>query len=446
MSIDLDLPASRTAAAMATVQAGLDELAHVLHAGGVRDLCHADLVDLVGSARRAQARLESAVLVAAGEVDAVGSHVHEGALTTAAWLRMHTRATPGEAGAMARTSRVLRSGALPGVAAALASGDISARHAQVIATGVEGAPAGAVELIEAEAVEVAEEADVRAVSALMRRFRHALDSESADAAAMRRWERRGLTLVAMLDGTMAIRGTADEASGAMLATAVDTIAPLEPGDSRSAAQRRLDGLTEICRRFLADPDAPRRGGGGRPHLIVTIDQAGLLGDAAAGREGPADDADHADDAGGSPGGTLGWVGPITASTAQRIGCDATYTIVGIGPDGEVVEAGMTHRYFRIAQRRAMVARDGDRCVWPWCDRPVAWSDGHHIVPVAAGGPTTVANGALPCEGHHVMCHEGGWRLERLPDGRYRATHRDGRTLGPESHPPGHSRPPPHQRE
>jgi hypothetical protein len=167
---------------------------------------------------------------------------------------------------------VLRSGALPRVAAALASGDISARHAQVIATGVEGAPAGAVELIEAEVVDVAAEADVRSVSSLMRRFQHALDPESADAAAMRRWERRGLTLAPMLDGAMDIRGTADETSGAVLATAVDTIAPLEPGDARSGAQRRLDGLTEICRRFLADPDAPRRGGGGRPHLIVTIDQ------------------------------------------------------------------------------------------------------------------------------------------------------------------------------
>jgi hypothetical protein len=356
---------------------------------------------------------------------------------------MHTRATPAEAGAMVRTSRVLRSGALPRVAAALASGDISARHAQVIATGVEGAPAGAVELIEAEVVDVAAEADVRSVSSLMRRFQHALDPESADAAAMRRWERRGLTLAPMLDGAMDIRGTADETSGAVLATAVDTIAPLEPGDARSGAQRRLDGLTEICRRFLADPDAPRRGGGGRPHLIVTIDQAGLLGDDAARGGAPRDDADHA---AGSPGGTLGWVGPITAGTAKRIGCDATYTIVGIGPDGEVLEAGTTHRYFRIAQRRAMVARDGDRCVWPWCDRPVAWSDGHHLVPVAAGGPTTVANGALPCEGHHVMCHEGGWRLERLADGRYRAIHRDGRTLGPEPHPPGHSRPPPHRQE
>jgi hypothetical protein len=119
------------------------------------------------------------------------------------------------------------------------------------------------------------------------------------------------------------------------------------------------------------------------------------------------------------------------------------TFVTIGPDGEVTEAGTSRRFFTPAQRRAIIARDGDCCGWPWCDRPVAWSDAHHLTPVDAGGPTTVANGALPCEAHHVYLHEGGWQLDRLPDGRYLAHHpATGRTHGPEPHPPGHNRPPP----
>ena len=90
----------------------------------------------------------------------------------------------------------------------------------------------------------------------------------------------------------------------------------------------------------------------------------------------------------------------------------------------------------------MIARDGDTCAAPFCDRPAAWSDGHHLTPVSQGGTTTIANGALPCEGHHVQLHEGHWTLERLPDGRYLLRHRDGRTLGPEPPRPGHHRPPP----
>ncbi len=91
----------------------------------------------------------------------------------------------------------------------------------------------------------------------------------------------------------------------------------------------------------------------------------------------------------------------------------------------------------------MIARDGDTCATPFCDRPSAWSDGHHLIPREHGGPTTIANGALPCEGHHLQLHEGHWVLERLPDGRYLMRHpQTGRTLGPEPPRPGHNRPPP----
>jgi hypothetical protein len=97
-------------------------------------------------------------------------------------------------------------------------------------------------------------------------------------------------------------------------------------------------------------------------------------------------------------------------------------------------------------RKAMIARDGDRCAVPFCDRPISWADGHHLHDWALGGPTSIHNGALPCAGHHTMCHEGGWALIRQPDGRYLFRHRDGKTIGPQPYPPGHNRPPPHRRE
>ena len=147
--------------------------------------------------------------------------------------------------------------------------------------------------------------------------------------------------------------------------------------------------------------------------------------------------------GGSPGGTLSWVGRIAGSTARRAGCDAQHTIVTLGPDGEIIEAGTARRFFTQAQRRAMIARDGDRCPIPYCDRPISWADAHHLVPVGRHGPTTVANGAIPCDGHHTLLHEGHWQLHRLTDGRYLMTHpTTGRTIGPEEHPPGHNRPTP----
>ena len=103
----------------------------------------------------------------------------------------------------------------------------------------------------------------------------------------------------------------------------------------------------------------------------------------------------------------------------------------------------TRRFFTHAQRRAIIARDGDRCPVPYCDRPISWADAHHLIPVGRNGPTTVANGAIPCDGHHTLLHEGHWQLHRLPDGRYLMTHPGtGRSIGPEEHPPGHNRPTP----
>lgn len=56
------------------------------------------------------------------------------------------------------------------------------------------------------------------------------------------------------------------------------------------------------------------------------------------------------------------------------------------------------------------------CVFPGCDRPPGWCDGHHIVHWADGGPTDLANLALLCNHHHKAIHEGGWTMARAPDG------------------------------
>ncbi len=432
-----------------TVHQAVDGLVETVAAGGVRDLSHDELTGLTAAVRREQARLDSVLMEAVGEVDARGSYALDGALTAGAWLRMTARLTPGEASATVRTARVLRSGALPQVRAALASGEVSGEHAKVIARAATDAPAGAVALIEPEALHAARTADVRATAAVIRAFAHALDPEAADQAALRRYERAGITLTPTLDGSMAFTGMADEVTGAVIATALDVAGPLVSGDTRTAARRRLDALADLARRYLADPAAPRRGGGGHAHLIVTCDETTLR----AGGSGENDTEAARPSAGDSPGarsagpgGTLSWIGRIAGSTARRAGCDSLATFVTLGPDGDVVEAGTQRRFFTAAQRRAIIARDGDRCFSPYCDRPISWADAHHLVPVEDGGPTTVDNGALPCDGHHVLLHEGRWKAIRLPDGRYQLYQPStGKTIGPEEHPPGHNRPPPHRR-
>jgi len=416
-------------AALANAECAVDDLVDAV-GEDLRFTAHDDLSAALVAVRTLRARLDCVSVTLVGEVDRRGSHVDDACLSAAAWVRMHTRSSPGEAAAAVRTARVLRSGALPGTEAAFRDGEIDLTHVRVIADGVSDAPHGAARLIEPEALEAARRSDPREVAGIMRMFRHALDPDASDAAALARHDRRGFWASPTLNGMVSGNFYADEVSGSVIMTAVDAASPLVAGDRRTAAQRRLDGITEICRRYLGSPDAPMSGGG-HSHVIVTMDS-----DTAHGGPGSM----------GSPGATISWVGPVPGSTARRVACDSDVTLVRVGPGAATEVVERQRRFFTWAQRKAMIARDGDRCAAPFCDRPVSWSDGHHLVGWERGGPTTTENGALPCAAHHTMLHEGGWSLERLPDGRYVLCHPDGKTIGPELRSTGHRRPPPHRRE
>jgi len=460
------------AAGRAAADAAVSALVEAVRGGELRFAGHQELCELLREVRGLQARLDYVGLAAVRQVDARRSFLDDGALSAGAWARMHTRMTPAEASAAVRTARALGSGELPATGAALAAGVIDPAHVRVIAAGVAGAPAGAAALIEHEALAVAAVADPRAVATVMARFAHALDPDAADAAALARYDRRGLTLCPLPDGSVHIRGLADEVTGALLMTAISAASPPAPGETRSPAQRRLDGLGELARHYLAHPDAPRSGGG-HAHLIVTLEASSLIppdhrGDEGRDRPAPADDTGESTGegagqgagegleqvlaaaaqqtrAGAGPGATLCWVGPITASTARRVACDADVTYVAVNDHGGAQVLGREQRFFNWAQRKAMIARDGDRCAVPFCDRPISWADAHHLKDWALGGLTVSENGALPYAAHHTLLHEGGWTLTRQPDGGYIIRHRSGKTIGPEPHPPGHNRPPPHPR-
>ncbi len=453
---------------LADAHTGLDAAAAAIEDGALRGFTPGELAARVQDLRRLQAKAEAAVLAVTREVEAQNVFSYEGLLDAKSWLRAKARMTPNEAAATVRTARALGRVELAATAAALGAGEIDPAHARLIADGTDKAPAGAVDLIEPVALDAARVADPRAVADVMRRLQHALDPDAADARALARYDRRGLTLAPTLDGSMLIRGVADEATGALLATAVDAASPLVAGDTRTPTQRRLDALAHLARHYLRD-DQP--GDPPNDSTQINADSAGGAGDESdggdvesgeksgggrrdGGRSGrggartqlivtvDADTLSSQPGESGSPGGSLAWIGPITAATAQRLGCDSLVTVVALGPDGQVIGNRAQRRFFTTAQRRAIIARDGDRCPAPYCDRPITWADGHHQTSWTLGGPTTVDNGVLPCEGHHLLIHEGHWQLIRLPDGRYLLQHPDGRTLGPEPHPPGHHRPPP----
>lgn len=96
-------------------------------------------------------------------------------------------------------------------------------------------------------------------------------------------------------------------------------------DHRTPAQRRADGLGEVCRQWLDRSGRPTVAGE-RPHLTITVGAEVL---AAA-----------TDDLGGSDNRSeMDHVGPVSPSTVRRLSCDASLMRVVMGPDSEPLDVG-----------------------------------------------------------------------------------------------------------
>jgi hypothetical protein len=110
---------------------------------------------------------------------------------------------------------------------------------------------------------------------------------------------------------------------------------------------------------------------------------------------------------------------MARSTALRLACDAAIERIVRRGVSEVLDLGRRTRLPTAAQHRALARRDGG-CRFAGCDAPHWWCDAHHIVHWTAGGPTDLDNLVLLCRRHHVLCHEGRWRLIREQGGEIRA--------------------------
>jgi hypothetical protein len=256
-----------------------------------------------------------------------------------------------------------------------------------------------------------------------------------------------------------IDGLLDPEAGTTLLAALEPLArPADAEDARSGGQRHADALCELARRSLEAGWLPKAGGV-RPQLLVTVDLDSLLGRP------------------GGLGGEAGWAGPLAPEACRRLACDGTVTRVMVrrdsdpqpdpdpgrggvhdpcadpsvdgapaagnpsepagrqaqlraaaarlplvlgGARSQPLDVGRSTRVVQPAQRSALTVRDGG-CVFPACDRPLAWCDAHHLWHWVDGGPTDLANLALLCRAHHRAVHEGGWRLIRGPDGGFTAS-------------------------
>ena len=164
--------------------------------------------------------------------------------------------------------------------------------------------------------------------------------------------------------------------------------PAADADTRTIGQRRHDAAVEAIRQMLTGGGLPSSGGV-KPRIVLTIPASSLTN-----RTGAARLAD----------GTQ-----ISPTLARLLACDADLVPVTLDGDGNPLDVGRTRRLFTGPVRTALEVRDRG-CAWPGCDRPVSWTQAHHIVSWQDGGKTSLDNGVLLCLFHHHEIEKADWTV------------------------------------
>jgi hypothetical protein len=358
----------------------------------------ADVVDI----RRAIDRLEAEFLRRLHRFDRAHGAVAAGGVSTVSWLRHYCGMTVKAAAYRVHLARTL--GALPATLDSARAGRASFSNVTMIAHLAEDVGVEQVKPLESILVSAAETLAPGAMRTLTQVTRLRLDPDGVLADDNHAHERRWFECEQTYGGVFVLRGELDAEGGALVKTAIDALSHgMSRGEARSASQRRADALVDLAATQLRRGDH-RDVHGQRPHLTVTVSADTLRSGADAA---PAE---------------LSGVGPIHPETARRIACDAVRTVVAVAPSTEAtmsmrampLSVGRATRTIPAHIRTALNLRD-QGCRFPGCDRPPAWTDGHHIIHWPDGGPTELDNLVSLCRPHHRKVHEQQWRIH-IADG------------------------------
>lgn len=348
--------------------------------------------------QRAGEILESERFRRLAEIHRRQSHRRDGYLSTASWLVDRHRLGWGAAAKEIRTARSLER--MPHTRKALATGELSSSAVQVLVSARQAHPAQ-FRQAEPSLVEAARRLPALQLNHTVSYWRQTLDWSQGLAEAERLHEQRRLAVSTTIFGMVRLDGHLDPESGETVLAALRYCQDVDrrksdPEDQRSPAQRRVDALGEICRRWLDGPHGAT-GAGERPHVAVIVDIESL-----EGRAGRRSEFDH--------------VGPVHPEIARRWACDASVSRVVTRGRSEPLDVGRRTPVVPNPMRRAVIVRDR-HCRFPGCDRPPPWCDAHHVIHWADGGMTALQNLVLLCRRHHRLVHEpGGFRLEMAEGG------------------------------
>jgi Domain of unknown function (DUF222)/HNH endonuclease len=353
---------------------------------------------------------------AAAKVAVVGEAVGRGetgsgqsALTVLQWVRAHAPSTAaGGARALVDLAAAFAKPANAPVSDAVRSGRIGLRSATVVLAELERMRprlvAGAEPAVVQGLLTLAEQDGPRGC----RRLRPALLARyglAGELQAEHDHAKRFVSLSQPFDtgtGIFEYRLALDTEGKATVEAALGPLSAPQPRDGepdlRGSDRRRGDALLTLVRRAVAS--APVVPAAAKAQLFVTVDYQQLRDSLGAGTT-----------IGGTDAGTV-----LAPETVRRLACDAALLPIVLGGRGEVLDLGHTRRLFTPAQVKRLWLRDGG-CTYPGCTMPPTFTDAHHLVHWADGGPTNLDNAALLCGHHHTIVHRRRLhgRVDTTPD-------------------------------
>jgi len=204
-----------------------------------------------------------------------------------------------------------------------------------------------------------------------------------------------LTMARTIDDQLHGRINLHDAAATEFEKAIRTAITFEgDSDQRSLAERQGDALHDIAVFFNKHHDGD---GTARhlPHVTISTD----LSTVTTGRpEGVDDDTDR----------------PMGPACTGAYLCDCVIHVILRSADGTPEKFGREFRTVPNVLRRQVAARDGG-CRFPGCNRPVRFTDAHHVVHWSNFGPTDYDNVVLLCSRHHHYVHRQKLQVRLLPD-------------------------------
>jgi hypothetical protein len=300
---------------------------------------------------------------------------------------------------------------LPNTCSALATGEISAAHATVIAREAaiairNGAPDSVIFEVEQRAISFAELHTPGQVAARVRTDIAKAIPEEFEEMTSRATALRRVSCYNEADGMSTVVAILPAADAQIVMNSIEAfilrqdqlhLSQNKSDTDRTIDQKRADALSTICSNFLSEISetvTPQR----RPLTVnVTVDLPTLLGLS----ENP---------------GQLAGYGPIPASVARELASDAKWKRFITEPQtGNLLDFGRESYEPPQHLKDFLIARDRT-CRFPGCRRSALLSDLDHAESWESGGSTSPENIGALCRRHHRLKTHDGWRIQSFSDG------------------------------